>query len=173
MNYLKTNNSKKMVTTILVIFISLILLCGCGIEKVQEETRLCKEAKKEGIQFFEYLKEEDASSLSSLFSEEVVSDYNLEEEWKTFFEQINSKIIDYETIDVFESQRTFSDDNLSYLLLRIEFKNVKTDSGQIYKKIRYSKTARCISDSDKEGVNWVELIIDGDQKSIILPVEEE
>ena len=156
-----------------ILVIVLFVFTSCSWEKVAEEDRLVKEAKEEAEQIFDYLKEEDISSLSSLFSENQRKNYDLEKEWKTFFEQINSKIIDYETIDVFESQRTFSDDNLSYLLLRIEFKNVKTDSGQIYKKIRYSKTARCISDSDKEGVNWVELIIDGDQKSIILPVEEE
>ena len=44
------------------------LLCGCGLEKVQEETRLCKTAKEDGKQFFEYLKEEDIQSLSDLFS---------------------------------------------------------------------------------------------------------
>ncbi|WP_044975137.1 DUF5104 domain-containing protein [Ruminococcus sp. HUN007] len=165
MNYLKITLIKKMFSNILVVLTCIIIFCGCGFEKVQEETQLCKEAKEEAKQVFEYLKEEDTSSLSNFFSQKALSDCNLEEEWKIFLEQINGKIIDYETIETFENRRTFSDGNLTYLLLRIEFKNVKTDTGQVYEKMRYSKTAKCDSDPDKEGINWLELMIDGNEKN--------
>jgi len=155
-----------------ILVIVLFVFTSCSWEKVVEEDRLVNETKEEAKQVFEYLKEEDTSSLSNFFSQKALSDCN-PEEWKIFLEQINGKIIDYETIETFENRRTFSDGNLTYLLLRIEFKNVKTDTGQVYEKMRYSKTAKCDSDPDKEGINWLELMIDGNEKTIKFPTEKE
>ena len=147
-----------------------------GVEKntseEYEDTQLCTVAKEEADQVFEYLREKDIQKLSSLFSENQKKNYDLENEWNNFFEQIDGRIIDYETIDVIVSQRTFSDGTLTNLLLRIEFKNVKTDTGQVYEQIRYAKTARCNSEPDNEGINWTALIIGGYEKYIMIPAEE-
>ena len=147
-----------------------------GVEKntseEYEDTQLCTVAKEEADQVFEYLREKDIQKLSSLFSENQKKNYDLEKEWNNFFEQIDGRIIDYETIDVIVSQRTFSDGTLTNLLLRIEFKNVKTDTGQVYEQIRYAKTARCNSEPDNEGINWTALIIGGYEKYIMIPAEE-
>ncbi len=148
---------RKILKTISFVFISMLLLTSCD-DKVKEESLLCKEAKEEANQVFEYLKKEDIQSLSNLFSENKKTTYNLEDEWKDFFENLDGKIKDYDKLEFDESERTFSDGKLYYLTVNVEFINIETETGHIYEELSYSKILKSESDSDKEGIWGVSFV---------------
>ena len=146
------------------------LLCGCGLEKVQEETQLCKTAKEDGKQFFEYLKEEDIQSLSDLFSENEKNKYDLKKEWKAFFEQIDGNFVSYDEMSFDENQRTFYDNQLSKLIGYVEFTNIKTSTGHIYEKMGYSIILKYSYDSKEEGVSGFSLRKERDENGELVMI---
>ena len=153
-----------------ILVIVLFVFTSCSWEKVAEEDRLVKEAKDEAEQIFDYLKEEDISSLSTLFSENQRKNYDLEKEWNNFFEQIDGKFLSYEDVSFEENRRTFADNKLTYLVVRIEFKNIKTDTGRIYEKMGYSKTLKSEYDSNNEGISGFSLRKERDKNDNLVMV---
>jgi len=154
---------RKIIKTISFVFISMLLLTSCD-DKVKEESLLCKEAKEEADQVFEYLKEEDIQSLSELFSPNKQTTYNLEAEWKSFFESLDGKIKDYDCLKFDEAQRTFSDGKLYYLTVNVEFTNIETETGHIYEELSYSKILKSDSNNDEEGIWGVSFVNGRDEK---------
>jgi len=145
--------TQKFSITMLLLCISMFLLSGCGVNKVIEETRLCEEAKAEGEQVFEYLKNEDIESLSDLFCQNKKDSANLEEKWQVFFDAIDGKIISYDKYSCEENMRTFSKGELTYLVLAIKYSNIKTDTGKIYEYLTYTTTAKNSNSNLDEGVS--------------------
>ena len=145
-------NTIKVCTILLMVLIS-VLFTSCGIKKIQDETRLSKEVEKESTQVFDYLKNEDIKSLSDLFCQNQKDNSDIEEKWKIFYESIDGKILAYDKLSCTETMRTFSDGKLTYLVFRIEYSDVKTDTGRIYEKLIYSTTAKDIDDSNEEGIS--------------------
>ena len=148
--------------------ICIFILSGCGIENVMEETRLCKEAKEEKDSVFEYLKNEDAKSLSELFSQNEKESHNLEEEWKTFFDEVDGKFVDFDDSSFTEIRRTFSEGKLTFLVVQAQFKDVKTDTGHIYETITYSKTLKSEHDINDEGIDGFSLCKGTDENNDLI-----
>ena len=135
-----------------ILVIVLFVFTSCGWEKVKEENKLLNEAKEETSVFFEYLKNEDIESLSNLFSKNKKDTHNLNEEWKSFFEEIDGKITDYDKMAFTETLKNVSKGEITYLVIQAEFKNVKTDTGQVYSEMEYSKIIKSNHDNSSEGI---------------------
>ncbi len=133
--------------------LELISFSGCGINRVKEETKLLKEAKKETSVFFEFLKNEDIEGLSNLFNQNKKNTHNLNKEWQTFFDDIDGKITDYERMTFTETRKEVSEGKITYLVVQAEFKDVKTDTGQVYGEMKYSKIIKANYDTNLEGIN--------------------
>ncbi len=151
----------KIFNIIFLLALSIVILSGCN---ASEDTQLCKEAKEEAQQVFEYIKDEDIDNLSSLFNAKTRENKNLKESWENFFEQTQGIITEYDKLEVMETQRTYSKGELTFLVLRIKYTNVKTDTGEIYEEMMYYKTAKCNHAPDKEGISWFTLQISKNDK---------
>lgn len=163
---MKTSKAKYSFLVGVVIF--LFLLSGCGHYDVLEDSvqdsstksssRLYEyhpenNAKKEAEIYFEYLKEKDIQSLIKLFSSEVQNSHNLEKEWTAFFEAIDGNIASYEKITYLGEEVRVDDFKVSYSDIVIRFENVKTDSGELYKRIDYRQLRVDIAYPEAEGIS--------------------
>lgn len=142
-------NTKKLLIIISII-ISLFTLSGCN--KREYEYHPSINAKKEAKRYFEYLKNKDIKSLNKLFSLNVQNSHNLEKEWNAFFDAIDGNIVNYEKISSAGEEVRIDDRKVNYSVVVIDFENVKTDTGTIYKRIRYSQKRIDVTHPDIEGI---------------------
>lgn len=163
---MKTSKTKYRLLVGIVIF--LFVLSGCGQYDVFESfvqdgsakssSRMYEyhpenNAKKEAKIYFEYLKEKDIQSLNKLFSTEVQNSHDLEKEWTAFFEAIDGNIASYEKITYLGEEVRVDDFKVSYSDIVIRFENVKTDSGELYKRIDYRHLRVDIARPEAEGIS--------------------
>lgn len=136
-----------------------ILLCftGCSkfIEDMNSERYGAKRlAKKEAEEIFRMLQEEDIEGLSALFSEDSRKYHNIEMEWELFFDRLDGKVVSYSGISFPGEGMGVDKDGVIYdSHLSINFKNVKTDTGMVYKEFGYYQTRIDTRNPELEGIN--------------------
>lgn len=139
---------------------------GSKSDEFYERNNPKKLARKEAEQLFEYLKNEDIDSLIELFPEAVRSAHDLEAEWQAFFERIDGKLISYDGISFGAEEKSVKDGELYYSTLVVDFNNVATDTGAVYKVMGYQQTRVNTADPEAEGINVFELAFFGDNDMI-------
>lgn len=150
------------------VVIFLFLLSGCGHYDASEDnvkdnstkssSRLYEyhpenNAKKEAEMYFEYLKEKNIQSLIDLFSSKVQKSHNLRKEWNEFFETIDGNIASYEKITYLGEEVRVDNFRVSYSDIVIRFENVKTDRGELYKRIDYRQLRVDVNHPEAEGIS--------------------
>lgn len=142
---------KKKLLIIISIMISLFTLTGCNDRSYEYHPG--NKAKKEAKIYFEYLKNKDIKELNKLFSKEVQATHNLEEEWEEFFNSIDGNIVSYEKIKSGGEGMHVDKRKVTYSNIIITYKNVKTDTGKIYKNIGYREVRVDVKNRDSEGIS--------------------
>ena len=140
--------------------ISAIVLCalmsfqifGCALIKNAKNDPQ-KLEKPDAEQIFEYIKNEDIDSLCDLFSPEVKKTHDLEKEWKEFFEKMDGKAVSYKKISFpNEGVGTDKDGEVYKMHVAVNYNNLKTDKGTVYKQFGYQHIRVSKSDPDLEGL---------------------
>lgn len=153
-------NTRKCVSSIIsitLIFAVLFSFTGCSkfIEDLNSERYGAKRlAKKEAEEIFKMIQEEDIEGLSALFSEDSRTYHNIEMEWELFFERVDGNIVSYSSIS-FPGEGMGVDENgeIYDSHLSVNFKNVKTDTGVVYKEFGYYQTRIDTRNPELEGIN--------------------
>lgn len=145
------------IISITLVFAILFSFTGCSkfIEDMNSERYGAKRlAKKEAEEIFKMLKEEDVEGLSALFSEDSRIEHSIETEWKLFFERLDGKVVSYSGIS-FPGEGMGVDENgvIYDSHLSINYNNVKTDTGTVYKEFGYYQTRIDTRNPDLEGIN--------------------
>ena len=137
-----------------IISITLILafilnLTGCG--RFESDKHL---VKKEAEEIFRMLQDEDIEGLSAKFSKDSRKYHNIEMEWESFFKQLDGKLVSYSGIS-FPGEGTGVDkDGTVYEShLSVQYNNVKTDTGTVYKAFGYHQTRTDTKEPDLEGID--------------------
>lgn len=153
-------NTRKCFTEIIgILLVCAILLnfTGCSkfIEALNSERYGAKRlAGKEAEEIFKMLQEEDIEGLSALFSEDSRKYHNIELEWELFFDRIDGNIVSYSGISFPGEGMGVDKDGVIYdSHLSINFKNVKTDTGTVYKEFGYYQTRIDTRNPELEGIN--------------------
>ena len=157
--------------------VSLVFLNGCGSDfsstgSVQDrpvvntsrekEYHPEKNAKKEAVDYFEYLKKKDIQSLNDLFSSDVQASHDLKMEWEAFFNALEGNIVSYENISYLGEEVRIDDHKVSYSDITIRYENVKTDTGKIYKRLDYRQLRVDNTHPDAEGISIFSLAVPAD-----------
>lgn len=154
MNTRKCFNGIISITLVLTILLS---FTGCSkfIEDMNSERYGAKRlAKKEAEEIFRMLQEEDIEGLSALFSEDSRKYHNIEMEWELFFDRLDGKVVSYSGISFPGEGMGVDKDGVIYdSHLSINFKNVKTDTGTVYKEFGYYQTRIDTRNPELEGIN--------------------
>lgn len=154
MNTRKCFNGIISITLVLAILLS---FTGCSkfIEDMNSERYGAKRlAKKEAEEIFRMLQEEDIEGLSALFSEDSRKYHNIEMEWELFFDRLEGKVVSYSGISFPGEGMGVDKDGVIYdSHLSINFKNVKTDTGTVYKEFGYYQTRIDTRNPELEGIN--------------------
>ncbi len=154
MNTRKCFNGIISITLVLAILLS---FTGCSkfIEDMNSERYGAKRlAKKEAEEIFRMLQEEDIEGLSALFSEDSRKYHNIEMEWELFFDRLDGKVVSYSGISFPGEGMGVDKDGVIYdSHLSINFKNVKTDTGTVYKEFGYYQTRIDTRNPELEGIN--------------------
>ena len=156
---------RKFILSALLVIVTLVFT-SCSWEKVVEEDRLVKETKEEAEQFFEYLKNEEADNLSSLFCDEKQNEHDLDTEWKHFFDQLNDKFVSYDNIETMVTQRSVYDGKIERLDVSVTFTNIKMKSGKEYRKMGYYKIVKSDVFPEKIGIGTVKLTLSNDDEEL-------
>ena len=137
------------IVSITLILAFILNLTGCG--RFVSDKRL---AKKEAEEIFRMLQDEDIEGLSAKFSEDSRKYHNIEMEWESFFKHIDGKVVSCSGIS-FPGEGTGVDkDGTVYEShLSVNFKNVKTDTGTVYKDFGYYQTRIDTRNPDLQGIN--------------------
>ncbi len=146
----------KSIVLIMVLCMITGCLCGCGSKSSADMERWHpkKLAKQEAADIFEYIKNEDTKSLVALFSDDVKNTHNLDREWKEFFEKIDGKVVSYDSISFpGEGMGVDKDGNIYDSHLSINYNNVKTDTGAVYKQFGYYQTRIDTKKPNRQGIN--------------------
>ena len=153
-------NTRKCVSSIIsitLIFAVLFSFTGCSkfIEDLNSERYGAKRlAKKEAEEIFKMIQEEDIEGLSALFSEDSRTYHNIEMEWELFFEHMDGHVVSYSGISFpGEGMGVDKDGNIYDSHLSVNFKNVKTDTGVVYKEFGYYQTRIDTRNPELEGIN--------------------
>ena len=127
-------------------------LFGCAlIKNIKNDPKNLEKPDAEKI--FEYIKDEDIDSLCELFSPEVKKNHDLEKEWEEFFEKMDGKAVSYDKIKFMnEGVGTDKDGEVYKMHVGINYNNVKTDKGTVYKEFGYQHIRVSKSDPDSEGL---------------------
>lgn len=111
-------------------------------------------AKKEAEEVFRMMQEEDIEGLSAKFSEDSRKYHNIEMEWESFFKQLDGKLVSYSGISFpGEGKGVDKDGTIYESHLSVNFKNVKTDTGTVYKDFGYYQTRIDTRNPDLQGIN--------------------
>ena len=111
-------------------------------------------AKKEAEEIFRMIRDEDIEGLSSKFSEDSRKYHNIEMEWESFFKQLDGKLVSYSGISFPGEGKGVDKDGTVYEShLSVNFKNVKTDTGTVYKDFGYYQTRIDTRNPDLQGIN--------------------
>lgn len=110
--------------------------------------------KKEAEEIFRMLQDEDIEGLSAKFSKDSRKYHNIEMEWESFFKQLDGKLVSYSGIS-FPGEGTGVDkDGTVYEShLSVQYNNVKTDTGTVYKAFGYHQTRTDTKTPALEGIN--------------------
>ena len=154
MNTRKCFNGIISITLVLAILLS-FTDCSKFIEDMNSERYGAKRlAKKEAEEIFRMLQEEDIEGLSALFSEDSRKYHNIEMEWELFFDRLDGKVVSYSGISFPGEGMGVDKDGVIYdSHLSINFKNVKTDTGTVYKEFGYYQTRIDTRNPELEGIN--------------------
>lgn len=140
---------------------SLLFLTGC-----ESRPSLYYISHEDADKIFELIKSEDISQLSELFSDEVKSEHNLEEELQKFFENIDGELLKYEKLDFSGSTEGYDKNgNLDKYSFIGEFKNISSSTEKKYYELLYYRTFVSAAYPDTEGINGIRLIINEDDDS--------
>ena len=140
--------------------ISAIVLCalmsfqifGCALIKNAKNDPK-KLEKPDAEKIFEYIKDEDIDSLCDLFSHEVKKNHDLEKEWEDFFEKMDGKAVSYKKISFpNEGVGTDKDGEVYKMHVAVNYNNLKTDKGTVYKQFGYQHIRVSKSDPDSVGL---------------------
>ena len=144
------------VISITVILAVLFGFSGCGflVDRNSERYGAKNLAKKEAEEIFRMIQEEDIEGLSARFSKDARKYHNIEMEWESFFKHIDGKVISYSGISFpGEGMGVDKDGTIYDSHLSVNFKNVKTDTGTVYKDFGYYQTRIDTRTPDLEGIN--------------------
>lgn len=134
-----------------VMLIAAVILNFTGCSRFVSDKRL---AKKEAEEFFRMMQEEDIEGLSAKFSMDSRKYHNIEMEWESFFKHIDGKLVSYSGIS-FPGEGTGVDkDGTVYEShLSVQYNNVKTDTGAVYKNFGYYQTRTDTKEPGLVGIN--------------------
>ena len=136
---------------VIVMLIIAVILNFTGCSRFVSDKRL---AKKEAEENFRMLQDEDIEGLSSKFSEDSRKYHNIEMEWELFFKHIDGKVVSCSGISFPGEGKGVDKDGTVYEShLSINFKNVKTDTGTVYKDFGYYQTRIDTRNPDLQGIN--------------------
>ena len=127
-------------------------LFGCAlIKNVKNDPKNLEKLDAEKI--FEYIKDEDIDSLCDLFSPEVKKNHDLEKEWEDFFEKMDGKAVSYKKIS-YPNEGEGKDENgeVYKMHVAVNYNNLKTDKGTVYKQFGYQHIRVSKSDPDSVGL---------------------
>ena len=127
-------------------------LFGCAlIKNVKNDPKNLEKLDAEKI--FEYIKDEDIDSLCDLFSPEVKKNHDLEKEWEDFFEKMDGKAVSYKKIS-YPNEGEGKDENgeVYKMHVAVNYNNMKTDKGTVYKQFGYQHIRVSKSDPDSVGL---------------------
>ena len=145
-----------------IVSISLILallLCftGCGqlLGGGDPERYKAKElARQEAEDIFKMLLEEDIDGLSKLFSKDAGKGHDIDKEWEAFFSKIDGKLVSYSGISFpGEGMGVDKDGTICDSHLSVNYGDVTTDNGTVYKNFGYYQTRIDTRDRTLEGIN--------------------
>ena len=143
------------IVSFVMIFAVLFSFVGCSIFEGSDPERNAKRlARKEAEEIFKMLQEEDIEGLSALFAEDSRKYHDIEAEWKNFFDHIDGKIVSYSGISFPGEGMGVEQDGVIYdSHLSINYNNVETDNGTVYKDFGYYQTRIDTKDPELEGIN--------------------
>ena len=144
------------IISITLIIAVLFSFTGCRILEDRNSERYGAKnlAKKEAEEIFKMLQEEDIEGLSARFSKDSRKYHNIEMEWESFFKHIDGKLVSYSGISFpgegmgVDKEGVIYDSHLS-----VNFKNVKTDKGTVYKEFGYYQTRIDTRNPELVGIN--------------------
>ena len=156
----QTVNARKcfrVILSVTLIFAILFSFSGCSrinADRNSERYGAKNLAKKEAEEIFKMLQEEDIEGLSARFSKDSRKYHNIEMEWESFFKHIDGKLVSYSGISFpgegmgVDKEGVIYDSHLS-----VNFKNVKTDKGTVYKEFGYYQTRIDTRNPELVGIN--------------------
>lgn len=110
--------------------------------------------KKEAEEIFRMLQDEDIEGLSAKFSKDSRKYHNIEMEWESFFKQLDGKLVSYSGISFPGEGKGVDKDGTVYEShLSVQYNNVKTDTGTVYKAFGYHQTRTDTKTPALEGIN--------------------
>lgn len=110
--------------------------------------------KKEAEEIFRMLQDEDIEGLSAKFSKDSRKYHNIEMEWESFFKHLDGKVVSCSGISFPGEGKGVDKDGTVYEShLSVNFKNVKTDTGTVYKDFGYYQTRIDTRNPDLQGIN--------------------
>lgn len=137
------------IVSITLILAFILNLTGCG--RFESDKHL---AKKEAEEIFRMIRDEDIEGLSSKFSEDSRKYHNIEMEWESFFKHLDGKVVSCSGISFPGEGKGVDKDGTVYEShLSVNFKNVKTDTGTVYKDFGYYQTRIDTRNPDLQGIN--------------------
>lgn len=151
---------KNKILVVIILFFLLFCLTGCNIKET--ETYSVIMARKEAKSYFEYLKEKDISNLNKSFSKNAQKTHNLKSEWDEFFDSIDGNIVSYGRLKVGSRELWVDDGKTTKLIIKVEFFDIKTDTGRIYKRLGWELTNIDVNNREKEGINNFFMILTTD-----------
>ena len=150
MNTRKCFNGIISITLVLAILLS---FTGCSkfIEDMNSERYGAKRlAKKEAEEIFRMLQH----SWCKFYGFGSRKYHNIEMEWELFFDRLEGKVVSYSGISFPGEGMGVDKDGVIYdSHLSINFKNVKTDTGTVYKEFGYYQTRIDTRNPELEGIN--------------------
>ncbi len=145
-------NIKRVSALVLCVFMSFQIF-GCALMKITQNDPK-KLEKPDAEQIFEYIKNEDTDSLCALFSPEVKKSHDLEKEWQEFFERMDGKAESYKSISYpNEGVGKDKDGEVYKMHISVNYNDVKTANGTVYKEFGYYRVRVNKSDPEAEGLS--------------------
>lgn len=113
-----------------------------------------KQERAEADKIFELLKNEDIDALCGLFSEDVRNRYDLESEWKIFFDSIDGNIVSYDSLS-FNAEGYGKDKNGEVYdsHMSVNYNKTTTDTGMVYDDIGYFVYRKHPDGKSQEGLS--------------------
>ena len=137
------------IVSITLILAFILNLTGCG--RFGSDKSL---AKKEAEEIFRMIRDEDIEGLSSKFSEDSRKYHNIEMEWESFFKHLDGKVVSCSGISFPGEGKGVDKDGTVYEShLSVQYNNVKTDTGTVYKAFGYHQTRTDTKTPALEGIN--------------------